>query len=337
MLKISVAMATFNGQDYIGKQLDSLAGQSYLPNELVVCDDGSTDNTISILNDFAHSAPFTVRVISNDKNIGVLDNFFKVAKYCSGDWICFCDQDDYWYSNKISLAVDEILRRPSATLVLQRAYLADAVLTSLGVPFPEYSECGQFESNDLDLFFEWHGFLQTVRADIFQTFDFNNRPVNIYRSFKYQSHDQWTCMIANAIGGISILPEIVALYRRHPKTVTGTYEKKKISMISRLTYKPSAVQLVHKAKVCKSYTSYLSVQREKKMENDVVQRLGKAIEFYELHSKILFCRSKLYIKTSLGSRLAALWKLIVLGGYSRSKREAVGPKAFVRDIIQALL
>ena len=64
-LSVSVAMATYNGAAYLARQLDDLAAQSILPAELVICDDGSTDNTLAILERFAITAPFAVRAHRN--------------------------------------------------------------------------------------------------------------------------------------------------------------------------------------------------------------------------------------------------------------------------------
>lgn len=72
-----------------------------MPDELVVCDDGSTDETISILEGFARSSPFLVRIFKNEMNLGPAANFEKAVRLCEGDFIVLCDQDDVWYSDKL--------------------------------------------------------------------------------------------------------------------------------------------------------------------------------------------------------------------------------------------
>src|SRR5664280_13480 len=101
-VNISIAMATYNGERFIREQLDSLARQTYLPCELIVSDDGSTDRTLEIVEDFAKSAPFSVRAYRNEQNLGYADNFLKAASLCDGEWIAFCDQDDVWFDNKLA-------------------------------------------------------------------------------------------------------------------------------------------------------------------------------------------------------------------------------------------
>ncbi len=82
-LKISIALATFNGARFLKEQLLSLAEQTCLPAELVVTDDGSTDEKLAILEWFSHAAPFHLSIHRNDKRLGYDMNFFKAASLCS--------------------------------------------------------------------------------------------------------------------------------------------------------------------------------------------------------------------------------------------------------------
>lgn len=98
---LSIAVATYNGAKYLAAQLASLADQTVLPAEVVVCDDLSRDDTVRMLEAFAETAPFPVRVFRNDTQLGYARNFARAAKLCSGELICFCDQDDVWAHNKV--------------------------------------------------------------------------------------------------------------------------------------------------------------------------------------------------------------------------------------------
>jgi len=100
---ISIAMATYNGESFLAEQLDNLAKQTLKPLELVVCDDGSTDDTVAILEGFAALAPFPVSIHRNGTRLGHTENFLKAANLCSGKWIGFCDQDDVWLPNKLEV------------------------------------------------------------------------------------------------------------------------------------------------------------------------------------------------------------------------------------------
>ncbi|MFB0908581.1 MAG: glycosyltransferase, partial [Spirosomataceae bacterium] len=81
---ISVAMCTYNGERYLVEQLNSLLTQTCLPNELVICDDGSTDGTLEILENFQKNVLFKVLIHKNEKSLGTTKNFEKAVKNCSG-------------------------------------------------------------------------------------------------------------------------------------------------------------------------------------------------------------------------------------------------------------
>ena len=84
-MTISVAMATFNGGRYLREQLDSIRRQSLLPMELVVCDDGSSDDTMDILRRFASDAPFKVVIDAHGRRLGFTPNFLRAIARCTGD------------------------------------------------------------------------------------------------------------------------------------------------------------------------------------------------------------------------------------------------------------
>ena len=99
-LTISIAMTTYNGEKYLQEQLDSFLGQNRLPDELVVCDDGSQDRTMAILESFSSRAPFPVRIYRNSAKLGYSKNFEKAGSLCTGDIIAFSDEDDVWDAQK---------------------------------------------------------------------------------------------------------------------------------------------------------------------------------------------------------------------------------------------
>ena len=100
--RISVAMATYNGAKYLREQLDSLYTQTRVPDEVIVCDDNSTDGTAEILEDYKHRYGLIYSI--NPKSLGVNKNFEKALHSCGGDYIMICDQDDIWLHNKIEIS-----------------------------------------------------------------------------------------------------------------------------------------------------------------------------------------------------------------------------------------
>src|SRR4051794_28588047 len=95
-------MCTYNGSTYLHEQLASIAQQSRLPDELVLCDDASTDATVSILAEFAQRASFPVNILVNEHNVGSTRSFERAISQCSGQGIALADQDDVWHREKLA-------------------------------------------------------------------------------------------------------------------------------------------------------------------------------------------------------------------------------------------
>ncbi|MFT5276204.1 MAG: glycosyltransferase involved in cell wall biosynthesis, partial [Saprospiraceae bacterium] len=131
-MKISIALTTYNGAAYLQAQLNSYLVQERLPDELVVCDDVSTDETVTILEAFKKTAPFQVRVIINELNLGFTKNFEKALLNCSGDLVFLSDQDDVWYPEKILVVVKAFLQNPDKYLLIHDGDLVDENLVSHG-------------------------------------------------------------------------------------------------------------------------------------------------------------------------------------------------------------
>lgn len=133
MIRISIAMATYSGAQYLQEQLDSFLSQTRKPDELVVCDDSSTDATLEMLEEFRQQAPFAVHIYSNESNLGHTRNFERALSLCSGDLIFLSDQDDVWDARKISVALDCFVKNPGIDVVINDAHYTDEKLNRSGV------------------------------------------------------------------------------------------------------------------------------------------------------------------------------------------------------------
>jgi len=100
-IRLSIAMCTYNGGRYLQEQLDSIASQTRQPDELVGCDDESSDDTIEIIKAFSSKVLFPVRLFNNKGNLGISKNFEKAIKLCQGDITLLSNQDDVWYTEKL--------------------------------------------------------------------------------------------------------------------------------------------------------------------------------------------------------------------------------------------
>lgn len=104
---VSIVMCTFNGQQYLAEQIDSLLKQTYPVHEIIIQDDGSTDGTMSLLQDYAAAHP-VIKLFNNDGEHGVNSNFFSALRRAGGDYIAICDQDDIWEPAKVEKQVAAI-------------------------------------------------------------------------------------------------------------------------------------------------------------------------------------------------------------------------------------
>lgn len=139
MSKISVAMTTYNGADFLLPQLQSLLAQTRLPDEVVICDDGSRDNTVDILKNFIRENKLEQwAVFENSENLGYVENFRKAMSLTTGDIVFLCDQDDIWNPRKIEIMAN-ILETDAAILALASGYSCiDSLGNSISVPVKKF-------------------------------------------------------------------------------------------------------------------------------------------------------------------------------------------------------
>jgi len=122
---ISVALCTFRGERFLPEQLDSILAQTRRPDQVVVCDDGSTDRTRDILTDFARSAPFPVELRFNERNLGVTKNFEQALSQCAGGFAVLTDQDDRWRPDKLAVLSQLLIDNPHSGYACSDAELID--------------------------------------------------------------------------------------------------------------------------------------------------------------------------------------------------------------------
>jgi glycosyltransferase involved in cell wall biosynthesis len=121
---VSVALCTFQGSRYLREQLESIATQTLQPAELVVCDDGSEDDTLTLLADFASDVRFPVHIHRNETRLGSTQNFEKAILLCKGENIALCDQDDWWHPKKLEILC-EVLSNSNAGGIFTNGLLMD--------------------------------------------------------------------------------------------------------------------------------------------------------------------------------------------------------------------
>ncbi len=200
--QISVAMATYNGESYINEQLKSLAKQARLPNELVICDDGSSDATVNIARSFASLAPFKVRIEVNPENLGYAQNFARAMSLCTGDFILLCDQDDVWLPSKIEAQIRVLEENPEALLAICDMVLCDEHL----VP-SAHTLLGNILSAG--------GKMEDFRTGCGMAFRRAVLDIVLPIPDRLMGHDNWTGRVINSISAGMTIRQPLQYYRRH--------------------------------------------------------------------------------------------------------------------------
>jgi len=227
-----IAMCTFNGARFVREQLDSIIAQTRLPDQIVVVDDRSTDDTVDILNNFAGSSPVPVRVVVNEKHLDFVKNFEKAMCLCDQDIIFFCDQDDVWYARKVGTVCDAFEADAGVGLVLTDADVCDESGQPVGCTMWQTVPFGNAEWG---LVSRGRAFEALLRRHIMYGFTMAFRGSYVDRLLpiphEHFGHDSWVSLVIAAIGNVQMIREPMGIYRRHSSAVsTGgvkTFSQKK--------------------------------------------------------------------------------------------------------------
>lgn len=206
--RISIAMATYNGARFIEQQLESFATQTLLPAELVVTDDGSTDGTVEIVDRFAARGPFPVHTHRNSERLGYTHNFSRAASLCTGDIVCFSDQDDSWYPSKLARVAEEFAAKSGICLIVNDQAITDADLKPVGATIFDNNRRLGFPDSNLIA-----GCCTAVRREFLQAL--LPFPAEI-------PYDEWLGTMAELLGVKGLIEEPLQDYRRYGGNTTGS-------------------------------------------------------------------------------------------------------------------
>ena len=224
---ISIAMCTWNGKQYLREQLASISQQTRPPDELIVCDDNSTDDTVAIVSDFAATAPFPVHLHRNEQNLGSTKNFERAIGLCAGDVIALADQDDVWLPEKLRRIEDCFARAPATGLVFTDAEVVDENLKSLGyrlwqsVGFDQAARRLVRDGRALDVLLP--GWTVTGATLAFRA-RFRDLVLEIPTDLAL-IHDGWIALLIASVAGVSFIDEPLIKYRQHARQQIGAKER----------------------------------------------------------------------------------------------------------------
>ncbi|QRQ61298.1 glycosyltransferase family 2 protein [Sphingobacterium multivorum] len=210
---VSITMSTYNGEQFLEEQLQTLIEQDYPNIEIIVCDDHSSDQTWQILQKWQIAYPKLIQIFSNPENIGWSRNFGEAISHAKGQFIAWCDQDDKWMSDKISAMVETFKKNPDASLVYHDAIQFRGDNETI-VEKKDYFHWGTFQGTDpVSLF--WHCRILGHRMM------FKGELKKYILPAISTSYDWWIQVLAASIGRVYYIDKKLVAQRKHENNATG--------------------------------------------------------------------------------------------------------------------
>lgn len=215
MKKVAVLLSSYNGEKYIGKQIESIVRQNYPNVELYIRDDGSTDGTLDIINRYVLNYE-NVHLIQGDHNLGYPDCFYALTddENIQADYYAFADQDDYWLRNKIKRAV-EVLEQQDGSKPC--SYYAGYMICNEGLKAQKESRTKKRSLKFSESLFEVCGleFTQVVNAKAMEV-------IRQYKPMRVKARGTWMSPLLTGLGSVVYDNYCCAYYRRHESAVTNS-------------------------------------------------------------------------------------------------------------------
>ena len=263
-MSVDILMATYNGEKYIKNQLLSLQQQTFSDWNLLIRDDGSTDNTLDIIQEFKkHDS--RIKIIETDgvKGRGAGRNFLELTKCSSSKYVIFCDQDDIWFERKLELLVKEAGQQFEVNIPCLIYCDAYGYSDSEGVI--SVNSVSRNHAKNLKEFLFFNAGYQGCSI-LF------NRPLcdmlADYHADYFYMHDDIVSLLAHTFGKVYFLDKPLMLYRQHASNVTGNVSYGLISKIKSIfninSYVISAKHYDEKKSFYEAYNDQLS-QEQKNM------------------------------------------------------------------------
>ena len=230
---VSVVMATYNGEAFIAAQIDSVLSQSYDAVELIICDDGSSDKTLEIVELYKNEHP-CITLYQNSENLGFVKNFEKGICLSKGQYIALCDQDDIWECDKLKIQMDALVKEELASslipvMVHSNLCMVDVQNRMQHDSYFKFKKYTLKETKDL-------GHIVGPSGVMGNTILFNQALKEKILPFPdcLLFHDQWIALVNEVCGKRVTLDQPLVRYRIHSKNTSNT--KKSLSFDSLGTF-----------------------------------------------------------------------------------------------------
>ena len=307
---LSVVVTTYNGEDYIQEQLDSILAQTRVPDEVIILDDGSTDDSIEILREYEEKHPTLFDLKINDRNLGVTKNFEKGIRVASGDAIFLCDQDDVWHEKKVERQTSALLKN-NGMLSFHDSLIVDKSLSPLDRHWNMVSYTIANRSRHSD-------FTQlTIRnfvkgSSILMDSSLRDFILPIPQEW---AHDWYIALIATIISDLIPINEPLHQYRRHKNQESGQHTDSTFTALKRgIQSNPVAKQYQQNAVSWKKLEEKLNTlsASEIKINRSFAERLITQRYNYESNRAVIYDGS---VKLSL--KLRAIFDNFSSGYYQK--------------------
>jgi glycosyltransferase involved in cell wall biosynthesis len=271
--KVSVVLATYNGEKFIREQLNSILAQSIRPYEIIIMDDASLDGTKEILTAYAVQYPY-IKLYFNKVNLGYIKNFEKALTLASGNYIALCDQDDYWLPQKLEKLLMHI---GDHTMVYSDSLLCDENLQSNGKKISDVAVCQPYTSC----------LQQAVFCRIYgHATLFSKRLLTKAIPFpEVLPHDWWLSFMATLDEGIAYFPEVLVYYRQHSNNVFGAVGGKSKKEDKKLRLEKKQLALVHIRERMQLF--YNACPNNRPLEKSVLRALNNSYQNFGLRNNLL--------------------------------------------------
>lgn len=240
--KIAILMATYNGEKYICQQIDSILSQTCKDWELYIHDDGSTDNTIAVVESYVEKYPNKIHLIDGKSTGGAKYNFFYMFGQVEAPYYMTCDQDDVWLDKKIELTYDKMLtienKADVPCLVYTELRVVDSELNTIADTMSGYQslDCHKRTINQFILQNSVTGCTMMVNRAL------RDKMLRITDIDNTIMHDWWAALVAAQFGKTAFIDEPTILYRQHGDNSLGALGINKLSYIVRRVWQKKQIQ-----------------------------------------------------------------------------------------------
>ena len=335
MKTVSVVMATYNGGRFISEQLKSLADQDTLPAELIIADDGSTDRTLKIVEDFSGTAPFPVVVKRNEQRLGYGENFLSAARLATGDIVAFCDQDDVWHPTKLTIAVGRISDE-GADLLVHAAGVIDQDGHRTGIFSQGITKRHVYQPLELGPWVVLYGCCMVFSRKLLTIIDSDRRGGHTFEHEGLLSHDLWIYFLATSLGRVAVDNRPLIDYRQHQANVTPSILAGGPRVWLR-SLGTAADPRLRRDSIAEHRSRILHELGASSEDMLVRQAATHAAHYWRSIARFEHSRIEFYAAEPITSRAKMCAELVRSGGYRIFRSGGLGPRLLLKDILVGVL